>query len=47
MSPERRDCGFCLEGLVGGGLEGAGYCAEALLLDPFQRFSNPFSFCRS
>ena len=44
MGPERGDCGFCL---VGGGLEGTGYCAEALLLDLFQQFSDPLSFCRS
>ena len=47
MGPERGDCGFCFAGLAGGGLEGAGYCTEALLPDPLQWFSDPLPFCWS
>ena len=44
MGPQRWDCHFSLQGLVVGGLECSSDHVEALLLDLFQRLSNPLLF---
>ena len=45
VGPQWGDCSFLLKRSVAGGLEGTSDCAQAFLLDPFQWFPNPLTFC--
>lgn len=42
---QQGDCGFFLQDLAIGSLEGSGDCTKALLLDPLKRLPDPLLLC--